>query len=110
MRNKTLQHIQDLNYAVTRTSGTVSLEGGHAPSPPPPCVTKPQFCDAGERGACPSPPATQNNVFVSQTKLWTPTCNLLDDDTCVTPETQNWTDLNCTIGVWDGSGPKIEGS
>ena len=36
----------------------------------------------------------------------------LDLDTCLTPEAKNLTDLNYSLqsNVWDGSGPKIEGS
>ena len=52
-------------------------------------------------------------VFVSQTKLWTQIYDLLLElDTCLTLEAQNWTDLNCRLQLsfWDGSDPKIEGS
>ena len=40
------------------------------------------------------------------------TFNKLDLETCLTPEAQNWTDLSCSVqlSVWDGSGPKVEGS
>ena len=36
----------------------------------------------------------------------------LDVDTCLAPEADNWTDLNCSLqlSVWGGSGPEIEGS
>ena len=52
-------------------------------------------------GACPRPrppSATRSNGFVGETKLWTLTYySLVNLDTCLKAEAQNWTDLNCRL-------------
>ena len=60
----------------------------------PPLATQNHMSQEG--GAMPQPPATQSRCVVSQKKLWTQIYDLLLDlDACLTPEAQNWTDLNC---------------
>ena len=58
------------------------------------------FVSLEERDMPPTP-TTQNHSFVSQAKLWGEDYYLLwhlsfilDLNTCLTPETQNWRDLN----------------
>ena len=49
-------------------------------------------------GASPSLPATQNHSLCRKQNPWTQIDDsLLDLDTCLMPEAQSWTDLNCTL-------------
>ena len=67
--------------------------GGGGGLPPPSTNKKSRFCGGGGGGGMP-PPLPRK----------------LDLDTCLTPEAESWTDLNCRLqlNVWDGSGLNIE--
>ena len=103
----------------TQNGGYVSRQGGHDP---PTCDTKPWirtykicimrtsgFVSQARGGARSLPPATQNHSFVSQAALWT---KKLDFDTYAMPGALVWGDLHhlMRLSVWEGSGPKMEGS
>ena len=54
---------------------------------------KPLFCVAGGRGMAPPPLRDKTTVLVLKQQLWTLTYRfLLDLDTCLAEEAQNWTD------------------